>query len=277
MNWCGRSSPAKRKAGESRHERELKGVVLVSKKIVELLTTVETRVLNHLNVNIEVCDTEEIVVKPLSKHLKDISVYAGATIMGDGKMALILDVLGLAQSAHILAEGREQALAEREEVVARSAEKRQKLVLFAGPAGSRMAVPLDLLARLENIPSSAVECSGNQWVTQYRGQILPLIRITHALQERRNLPSEEDALPVPNSAMLQVLVLENEHRTFGLVVKQILDIVDSTLETQSPPTRAGVLYSSVIAGRVTEILDVPAILSAGEIRERAAEAHGAGS
>jgi two-component system, chemotaxis family, sensor kinase CheA len=257
-----------------------------------LLTTVENRVLNHLNVNIvvlqadgqqfglvvdEVSDTEEIVVKPLSKHLKNISVYAGATIMGDGKMALILDVLGLAQSAHVLAEGREQALAEPEQFARGDAERKQKLVLFAGPAGSRMAVPLDLLARLENIPVSAVERSGNQWVTQYRGQILPLIRITHALPERRSLPSGEDALPATGLAMLQVLVLENEHRAFGLVVNQILDIVDSALDTQSPPTRAGVLYCSVIAGRVTEILDVPAILGAREIGQPAAAAHGAGS
>jgi len=273
-------------------ERGLNGVVRVSKKIVELLTTVENRVLNHRNINIVVLqadgrqfglvvdgvnDTEEIVVKPLSKHLKNISVYAGATIRGDGKVALILDVLGLAQSAHILAEGREPARDEHERAATGSAEKKRKLVLFSGLAGSRMAVPLDLLARLENIPGSAVERSGNQWVTQYRGQILRLIRVTHALEERRKALSGPDALPLPSSSMLQVLVLENEHRSFGLIVNQILDIVDCALEEQSPPTRAGVLYSAVVAERVTEILDVPAILNAGEIRQPAAAAHGAGS
>jgi two-component system chemotaxis sensor kinase CheA len=215
----------------------------------------------------EINDTEEIVVKPLSKHLKSISVYAGATIMGDGKVALILDVLGLAQCSKILAEGREHIQAEPAQTTAKGANGKQKLVLFTGPGGARMAVPLKLLARLENIPGDQVERSGNQWVTQYRGQILPLIRVSHALEERRHLPPGEDVLSLPTTAMLQVLVLENEHQSSGLVVNQILDIVESALEPHSPPTRAGVLHSCVISDRVTELLDVPALLLAGEAYE----------
>jgi len=214
----------------------------------------------------EINDTEEIVVKPLGKHLKNISVYAGATIMGDGKVALILDVLGLAQRARILVEGREHTHGEGAQAAAPGVSGKQKLVLFTGRAGTRMAVPLDLLARLENIPGPQVERSGNQWVTQYRGQILPLIRISHALEERRYL-APEDVLTLPTMGMLQVLVLEHEHQSFGLVVNEILDIVESTLEPRSPATRAGVLHSSVIADRVTELLDVPALLRAGEAYE----------
>jgi two-component system, chemotaxis family, sensor kinase CheA len=187
--------------------------------------------------------------------------------MGDGKVALILDVLGLAQCSKILAEGRERAAAEEVQTTANGANRKQNLVLFTGRGGSRMAVPLDLLARLENIPGSQVERSGNQWVTQYRGQILPLIRVTHALEERRHLEAGGNLLTLPTSEMLQVLVLENEQQSFGLVVTEILDIVESTLEPQSPPTRAGVLHSSVIADRVTELLDVPALLGAGEAYE----------
>ncbi|MGA2980263.1 MAG: chemotaxis protein CheW [Terriglobales bacterium] len=215
----------------------------------------------------EINDTEEIVVKPLSKHLKSISVYAGATIMGDGKVALILDVLGLAQCSKILAEGRERLQDGDVEATAEGANGKQKLVLFTGTAGARMAVPLSLLARLENIPGAQVERSGSQWVTQYRGQILPLIRVSHALEERRHLPPGDDLLTLPTTAMLQVLVLENENQSFGLVVNEILDIVESTLEPQSPATRAGVLHSSVIAERVTELLDVPALLRGGEAYE----------
>jgi two-component system chemotaxis sensor kinase CheA len=208
-------------------------------------------------------DTEEIVVKPLSKHLKSISVYAGATIMGDGKVALILDVLGLARGSRILTEGREHGRAGAAEATAEAAARQQKLVLFSGPGASRMAVPLELLARLENIPGAQVERSGNQWVTQYRGQILPLIRVGHALEERRHLPALDD-VQLPTTAMLQVLVLEHERQSFGLVVHEILDIVESALEPRSPATRACVLHSSVIADRVTELLDVPALLAAGE-------------
>jgi two-component system chemotaxis sensor kinase CheA len=212
----------------------------------------------------EINDTQEIVVKPLSQHLKNISVYAGATIMGDGKVALILDVLGLAQCGSVLAEGHEHFTGEEAEATAEGAGGKQKLVLFTGRAGARMAVPLHLLARLENIPGAQVERAGNQWVTQYRGQILPLIRVSHALEERRQRPPGDDVLSLPTTGMLQVLVLENEHQSFGLVVNQILDIVESTLEPQSPATRSGVLHSSVIADRVTELLDVGALLRGGE-------------
>jgi two-component system, chemotaxis family, sensor kinase CheA len=187
--------------------------------------------------------------------------------MGDGKVALILDVLGLAQCSKILVEGRERPPDEAVQATAEGANGKQKLVLFAGRAGARMAVPLELLARLENIPGAQVERSGNQWVTQYRGQILPLIRVSHALEERRHLAPGEGVLSLPTTSTLQVLVLENEHQTFGLVVNQILDIVESTLEPQSPATRAGVLHSSVIAERVTELLDVPALLRGGEAYE----------
>jgi two-component system chemotaxis sensor kinase CheA len=215
----------------------------------------------------EINDTEEIVVKPLSKHLKDIAVYAGATIMGDGKVALILDVLGLAHGSSILSEGREHGISQELEAQEAAEGAKQKLVLFAGLAGARMVVPLNLLARLENIPGSQVERSGNHWVAQYRGQILPLIRISHALEERRRVPPPKDVLSLPTTEMLQVLVLENEHQSFGLVVNQILDIVESTLEPKSPSTRAGVLHCCVIAERVTELLDVPAVLLGGEAFE----------
>jgi two-component system, chemotaxis family, sensor kinase CheA len=216
----------------------------------------------------EINDTQEIVVKPLSKHLKNISVYAGATIMGDGKVALILDVVGVAARGGILAEGREHAAAQAADAAEKGAGDKQKLVLFTGRAGAQMAVPLQLLARLENIPGEQVERAGNQWVTQYRGQILPLIRVSHALEERRRAAGG-DTLKLPTTDMLQVLVLESEQQSFGLVVNQILDIVESALQPQSPATRAGVLFSSVVAERVTELLDVPSLLRTRETYEPA--------
>ena len=217
----------------------------------------------------EINDTEEIVVKPLSKHLKGVTVYAGATIMGDGKVALILDVLGLAQRLRILTGGREHMQSAQVQTVAEAGSAKQKLVLFQGYGGSRMAVPLEFLARLENIPGEHVERSGNQWVTQYRGMILPLIRVNHALEERRQLAPGESVLSLPTTDMLQVLVLENERQSFGLVVNQILDIVECALEPQLAATRAGVLHCSVISERVTELLDVAALLRTGEAFEPA--------
>jgi two-component system chemotaxis sensor kinase CheA len=141
--------------------------------------------------------------------------------------------------------------------------RKQKLVLFAGAGGSRMALPLHALARLEEFQPDQIERSGNQWVAQYRGQILPLIRISEVLEERRE-GTKADEPPFPGEQAAQVLVLSHEGHTFGLVVNHILDIVEDAAAIQAPATRAGVLYSAVVAEHVTELLDVPAILSAGQ-------------
>jgi two-component system chemotaxis sensor kinase CheA len=204
-------------------------------------------------------DTEEIVVKPLRKQLKSVKTFAGSSIMGDGKVALILDVLGLAQRAGVVGEARERIATEKiSDSTADSA--KQTFLLFAGLGDSRMAIPLSTLARLEEIPIAQVEMSGNQWVTQYRGQILTLIRLSVVLEERRNKLRALQAPPAPDSGPIQVLVLNHEGRSFGLVVEKIIDIVEDRAEMKSPPARACVLYSVVIGERVTELLDIPAIL-----------------
>ena len=214
----------------------------------------------------EIIDTEEIVVKPLRKQIKTAKVFAGASVMGDGKVALILDVLGLAQHASVIGEARERSMAEKLAETAASAAEKQTFLLFAGPGDSRMAIPLNALARLEEFPVSEVEVSGNQWVTQYRGQILPLVRLSIALEERRVRLKALQALPAINSGPIQVLVLNHEGRSFGLVVDQILDIVEDRADVKTAATRAAVLYSVVIGDRVTELLDIPAILRGAELR-----------
>ena len=212
----------------------------------------------------QINDTEEIVVKPLRKQLKMVKTFAGSSIMGDGKVALILDVLGLAQRARVVTETRERAMAEK---VAESVNKdeKQTFLLFAGPGDSRMAIPLSSLARLEEFPVAQVEMSGSLWVTQYRGQILPLVRLNVVLEERRNKLRALQAPPAADSRPIQVLVLNQEGRAFGLVVERILDIVEDPADVRSPATRAAVLCSVVIGNRVTELLDVPAILRGADL------------
>jgi len=213
----------------------------------------------------QINDTEEIVVKPLRKQLKTIKTFAGSSIMGDGKVALILDVLGLAQRASVVTEGRERSLTERAAEAGQALTEKQTFLLFAGPGDSRMAIPLSTLARLEEFPVSQVEMSGRQWVTQYRGQILPLIRLTIALEERRVRLRALQARPAADSGPIPVLVLNHEGRLFGLVVERILDIVEDYANVKMAATRASVLYSVVISERVTELLDIPAILCAAEL------------
>jgi two-component system chemotaxis sensor kinase CheA len=221
-------------------------------------------------------DTEEIVVKPLSKQIKGIKTFAGASIMGDGSVALILDVLGVAQRANIIGETHDREL---EEVVAETgAQKSQKssFLLFTGPDEAHMAVPLDTLARLEEIPASQVERSGTRWVAQYRGQILPLVNLAFALEERRSRRRHKKFFAAgAENARLQVLVCNYKGQRVGVTVEQIVDIIEDGAEVRYPASRAGVLYSAVVQGQVTELIDIPAILEASGIEtfqdERAAE------
>jgi len=208
----------------------------------------------------QINDTEEIVVKPLRKQLKTVKTFAGSSIMGDGKVALILDVLGLAQRSNVVSEARDRLVVEKSSDTADGSAGKQTFLLFAGLGGSRMAIPLSTLARLEEFPVAQVEMSGQQWVTQYRGQILPLIRLAVVMEERRARLRALQKPPEADSGPLHVLVLNHEGRTFGLVVEQILDIVEAKADIQSKATRSAVLYSVVIGERVTELLDIPAIL-----------------
>jgi two-component system chemotaxis sensor kinase CheA len=213
----------------------------------------------------EIKDTEEIVVKPLGRRLKSIKTFAGATIMGDGKVALILDVLGLAQRAKVISEVHDRAATEPEVDNREKTTDKQTFLVFAGPDDARMALPLGILARLEEFPASQVERSGTQCVIQYRGQILPLIRLHVVLQERRQRRRHAaPAAPSADAGLIQVLVCNHEGQTVGLVVEQILDIVEDRVEVKSPATRPGVLNAAVIENRVTELLDLSAILQRAE-------------
>ena len=155
----------------------------------------------------EITDTEEIVVKPMGKQLKGISAYSGATIMGDGRVALILDILGLAQRAQVIAEARESALNEKEKKTKREeahTDRQTLLVVQCGNQG-RMAIPLSLVARLEEFPANQIEMAGAQEVTQYRGQIMPLIRLSTFLPPQVKKPRRRVRRAVCRSWFIQRL------------------------------------------------------------------------
>jgi two-component system chemotaxis sensor kinase CheA len=203
-------------------------------------------------------DTEEIVVKPLGKHLKATSVFAGATIMGDGRVALILDIVGLAKRAKIVAEGHERNQLEQSTAVrATQSDTRQALLLFRSADDGRMAIPLSSVARLEEFPRSLMEGAGNETLVQYRGEIMPILTLSSLLVERRDGRRRD---PVTDTDKLQVVVFSHLGGHVGLIVDEILDIVDDSIEKRRPPGRAGVLGTVVIMGRVTELLDVEAVL-----------------
>ena len=207
-------------------------------------------------------DTEEIVVKPLQKQLKGISTFAGATIMGDGKVVLILDVLGLARRAKVLTGARERAVGEPAPAAAGPAGDRQTVLLFATRDGSHMAIPLASVDRLEEFPRSAVERAGARDVVQYRGEILPLVHLSRVLRRPRRAGARKAARPpgADPSGAVPVVVVAGKRQRVGLVVDRILDVAEETLVARSDARRPGVLFTAVIRGRVTEFLDVEAVL-----------------
>jgi two-component system chemotaxis sensor kinase CheA len=207
----------------------------------------------------EVNDTEEIVVKPVGKHLKKIGAYAGATIMGDGKVALILDVMGLAQRSNVVSEvrGRKaiaQQEAEQSPGVADGSQRKAVLLLQCGLKG-RMAIDLSQVARLEKFPRDAIETAGEQEVVQYRGQIMPLVRVSEVVKGAGRTADAEE------QDWLHVVVYGEKGRTVGLVVDRILDTVEESFVLQPQTGRKGVLGSAVIQKRVTDILDVPGLIA----------------
>ncbi len=202
----------------------------------------------------EINDTEEIVVKPLGKHLKGITCFSGATIMGDGRVALILDVLGLAQHANLIPEVNEQKQTsgrKQEE----SRDDRQTLLVFNVGTNTRMAIPLSMVARLEEIARNKVEKSAGQEVVQYRGQLLSLVPVAQFIPEAAG---EVDAQADQDT--MHVIVYTEQGRSIGLVVGQISDIVEESLAVRRDSRRQGVLGSAVIQGRVTDLLDASGVI-----------------
>jgi two-component system chemotaxis sensor kinase CheA len=199
----------------------------------------------------EINDTEEIVVKPLSNLLKGLSCFAGATIMGDGTVALILDVMGLAQQASVIATLREGAV---KQAHVRSEENNVNssvwLTVKIGATG-RIAIPLGSVDRLEEFNVSAVEKSAGFEVVQYREAIMPLVRLGNLL----NLsPGEE-------REVLPVIVLSKEGHSVGLVVDQIEDVTDQQVSLNPTGQRMYLRGSAVLQQRVTDFIDVDAVIA----------------
>jgi two-component system chemotaxis sensor kinase CheA len=199
-----------------------------------------------------VLNTEEVVVKALNSRFKDIGMYAGATILGDGKVGLILDVSSLARRSHLAQDS------ERENVVGASrgaaAGGSGERLLVTAIGDRRVAIPLDTVTRLEEFPRDRIEHAGSREVVQYRGQILPLVRLSHLLGAYSEEP-EGDTVPV--------VVYSEGGRSVALVVDRIVDIAENSTTARRDAEEDGLVGTAVIQQRVTELLDVRrAILAA---------------
>lgn len=201
-------------------------------------------------------DTQEIVVKPLGKQLKGLTLYAGATIMGDGHVALILDVLGVGQRSGVFGESREQSRAADKTTIVQGIDQ-QRLLLFQAGSFDRLAVPLSLVARLEEFPQSSVEHAGGGEVVQYRGRILPLVLLRDVLE-----PGTPECAESPDP--IQVVVFNDGDRAIGMVVDHILDVAEEAVNVHQKSTRRGLLGSAVVGKRVTDFLDLAEVIRAAK-------------
>ena len=189
--------------------------------------------------------TEEIVVKPMSTMLRHIGMFSGNTILGDGSVIMIVDPNGVAQATGI---GRREHLGasrrRRPKPSARTSSGNvTSLLVFRAGSPAPKAVPLSLVTRLEEIDGRKIELSNGRHMVQYRGQLMPLVRVNDDVRVKR-----EGTQPL--------LVFSDGGRSMGLVVDEIVDIVEEHLDIQVGSDQPGILGSAVVRGQATEILDV---------------------
>ena len=194
-----------------------------------------------------VFDTEEIVVKPVAPILRNIPLYSGNTILGDGSVVMILDPNGIATATGEISvtEGAADEALERS---GHSSQERIAMLLFQAGDSSPKAVPLALVARLEEVDCKDIESTNSRHVVQYRGQLMPLV-------------SSGGLLEVPEEGKLPVLVFSDNGRSMGLVVDRIVDIVEDVMEVELADSRPDFVGSAVIDGKATDIIDTTYYLS----------------
>ena len=188
--------------------------------------------------------TEEIVVKPMSSMLRNISTFSGNTILGDGSVIMIIDPNGVANAiGTAVASGMSAREAEEEDMRAKAAAESISLLLFRAGSMEPKAVPLSLVTRLEEFPVEKIEHSNGRDLVQYRGALMPLVYFDAAAQRK-----SEGSCPM--------LVFSDAGRSMGLVVDEIIDIVEDRMDVEVGSERPGVLGSAVVKGKATEIIDV---------------------
>lgn len=212
----------------------------------------------------DVTSSEDIVVKPLGRYLNDQTCFAGATIRGDGKVVLILDVLGFMQQAY-KHRFKSDALHAPENVKkAPPLERVQAILLFQTSQQERMGIQTSFIERLEEIPKAAVERSNQYDVVQYRGHIMPLLYLPEVL-------GHDSASLRQKERYVVIVVPTAEGRFVGIVVDQILDIVIDPISIDRKIGKTAVIGSAVIQGKVTDLLDVNGIVHSCDLmREPAA-------
>jgi two-component system, chemotaxis family, sensor kinase CheA len=187
--------------------------------------------------------TEEIVVKPMSTKLRHIEMFSGNTILGDGAVIMIIDPNGIAKALGAAGSASHGVNDEHGAMHISSAEQLTSLLVFRAGTAQPKAVPLGLVTRLEEIAADKIELSNGRYMVQYRDQLMPLVQM--------------EGVSVQTVGSQPILVFADETRAMGLVVDEIIDIVEERLHIEVSGVKTdGILGSAVIKGQATEVIDV---------------------
>ncbi|MBK1618188.1 hypothetical protein CKO42_06970 [Lamprobacter modestohalophilus] len=199
-------------------------------------------------------DTEEVVVKPLGRRLKHLHEYSGATILGDGTVALILDIAGLSSKAGVTSVSGSMRAAQ----LAAQAENRRLrdvywLLLFHNAPDQPCALPLDTVQRIERIRPEQVQHFGNRRTMHYRGGSLPLVAIADVTGSGS----------IEASSDLVVLVSSVAGREVGLLGTLPVDVVQSEAAIdQRTHRQPGITGSTIFQDRTVFIADMHELVTA---------------
>jgi|GEM_PF-2556835 len=193
-----------------------------------------------------VFDTEEIVVKPVASIIKHIELFSGNTILGDGSVIMILDPAGIArQTGEItLSDTTEKT----EGVVRKNGRQKTSLILFNAHDGTPKTVPLELVSRLEDVDLSKVEYSNGKMMIQYRGGLMPLVKF-------------DDQMELGDAGIKPTLVFSDGRRSMGLMVSEILDIIEDYINVEINSETTRYLGSAIVDGKATDVINVGHFLS----------------
>ena len=193
-------------------------------------------------------DTQEIVVKPLDPELKSLACFAGASVLGDGEVCLILDVNGILKCA-----GLDASLLSAAQEESRNDEgAKQELTLLCQVGDSAVAaIALSYIDRLEEMPRRLLEYASGRLVMQYRGGVLPLVKLNEVMGVGESFEEESD-----NFALL---VFRRESRSVGFVVRKVVDIVSEAIAPRTD-RNCSLSYPAIVAGRTVDVLDAKALL-----------------
>ena len=212
----------------------------------------------------EVLNIQDIVIKPLGELLRDMSNFAGATIMGNGDVALILDIDGISRKSGLVERLQANPI-RQEELYVPPVEEMISVLLFEIPGLNKIALPLDSIDHIIKLDPSQIQQNGNREVVYFNDQLMDLVRLDRYVSGG----SKDSHL---NLARVPVLTCHYRDRLYGLVAKQVTDIIEvpAKLHELSTPQR-GLNGCIIYNDQVINVLDLEEVLVMHNIQEESGE------